>query len=306
MTRLLQIAKHGGKIAKCPRKLFRQIHRPVKLDLVKARHPSRIAHPRVVELKAKTVTLKDPFSSSQAQWSWTPKHDFFNDAEPVLLPESVLNAERTRVQQDFRSCEDVTCIVFDREAAATDLLAQLDAEEVWYPLERTSYPVTMQAVGFKTMFEVSDQKTIQLKRRVLHRFKAVQEYEKRRKEEHMATLPDDELPPLGQLEYGNADFKISLQAKEIITASEIGMYKDPSEIGRGIPASIYHPCNGPLLHFGSFQDMYEDAFEDARVPATTTAAYKEPLPSLQHRTTASLEGWISRSLKVMQPADLEA
>tara|TARA_R110002003_G_scaffold131_2_gene12309 strand:- start:13011 stop:13928 length:918 start_codon:yes stop_codon:yes gene_type:complete len=197
-------------------------------------------------------------------------------------------------------------ILFSRSAPAADLQVPLDVGDTWLPLKmKTRYPGSAQAIGFKTMFEVSSRKTICLKRRVLHRFKAVQEYEKRRKQEATTNLADGEYPPLGQLEYGNADFKISLQAKKVITASDIGMYKDPSEVGRGILSSIYNPLNGPLLHFGGFKDEYEEPFEDVDVPAAATAAYKKPVRWVKARTEAKLESWIKRNFKVMQQADLE-
>jgi hypothetical protein len=210
------------------------------------------------------------------------------------------------IQKVLRFSESlVESILFSRSVPAADVHVPLDAGYTWSPLKmKTRYSGSAQAIGFKTMFEVSGRKTICLKRRVLHRFKAVQEYEKRHKQEAMANLADGEHPPFGQLEYGNADSKISLQAQTVITASDIGMYKDPSEVGRGIPSSIYNPLNGPLLHFGGFKDEYEELFENVDIPAATTAAYKKPARWVMARTEAKLESWIKRNLKVMQPADL--
>ncbi|KAH7069819.1 hypothetical protein BKA63DRAFT_556004 [Paraphoma chrysanthemicola] len=201
---------------------------------------------------------------------------------------------------------DVGPVLFDRDAPAADLNTPLSAEDGWMPLKMTTnYASSSQFVGFESLFETTVEKNIHLKRRVLHRFKAVQEYEKRRKLEAMAPLADGEHAPLGQLEYGNADFKISLQVKKVITAHDIGMFKDAKQIGRGIPFSVYNPFNGPLLHFGGFEDAYKLPFEDVHVPAKTTVAYKEPIRWLRARAPEQLEHWMKLNFSAMQRADIE-
>ncbi|KAJ4377713.1 hypothetical protein N0V83_000542 [Neocucurbitaria cava] len=122
-----------------------------------------------------------------------------------------------------------------------------------------------------TMFQPGSLGTLTLKHRILLRYKRVQEYEKRRREE---TLAYHEQPQLGQLEYGNANYKIALQATNVITAYDIGTLQDPSTISkRDIPSSTYHPIKGPLLVFGTFKEP----FADAVIPSETARAYKKPL-----------------------------
>ncbi|KAH7074173.1 hypothetical protein FB567DRAFT_191176 [Paraphoma chrysanthemicola] len=227
--------------------------------------------------------------------------------DPKLEELAALIAVPRPVKKALRFSENnVKSVLFDRDAPATDLNKPLSAEDGWTPLKMaTSYAGGSQSVGFESMFETTKEKNIRLKRRVLHRFKAVQEFEQRRKVEAMAYLANDECAPLGQLEYGNADFKISLQVKKVITAHDIGMFKDASEIGRGIPMSVYNPFNRPLLHFGGFQDELKHPFEDVYVPAKTTVAYKEPIRWLRARTAEQLENWMNLNISVMQRADVE-
>jgi hypothetical protein len=160
-------------------------------------------------------------------------------------------------------------LLFHREAFVTDLKSPLVKEEdSWVPIKLgKTYGGTAQATGFKTMFAQTSLHTIGLKRRVLARFKAVQEYEKRRKQDALEAC---QTPDLGQLEYGNTDFKLALQPTETITANDIGTYVDSSDLG--IPGNT-----GPLLHFGGFEDERGRSLEDARLPTATAAAEKPPL-----------------------------
>ncbi|KAH7397451.1 hypothetical protein BKA66DRAFT_605970 [Pyrenochaeta sp. MPI-SDFR-AT-0127] len=158
---------------------------------------------------------------------------------------------------------------YERNAPANELW--LDDNDDWTPLKLDEeYPGSPQAKG-STMFELSGSDTVTLKQRVLSRFKSVQEYEKRRKLDAVAR---DEILGLGQLEYGNADFKIALQSTKLITAHDIGVFQNPSEIGmKGIPATTFNPDNGPLLVFGAFKVP----FTNVVVPTKTAQAFKKPL-----------------------------
>jgi hypothetical protein len=59
-----------------------------------------------------------------------------------------------------------------------------------------------------------------------------------------------------------------------MTVDNIGMWVDPSELS--ISMSTHNPLNGPLLHFGGFQDEHDRIFENAYIP-DIAAAYKEPI-----------------------------
>jgi hypothetical protein len=198
--------------------------------------------------------------------------------------------------------EQVKPLLFHREAFAKDLKSPLvKAEDGWVPLKLdTPYAGTAQATGFNTMFAQMSLHTIGLKRRVLARFKAVQEYEERRKQD---ALKAGTTPDLGQLEYGNADFKLALQPSKVITANDIGSFVDPSELG--IPARTYNPLNGPLLHFGGFEDKKGRTFEDAYIPSSTAAAYKAPIEWMQESSVEDdLHEFVTSAFGAMQLADV--
>jgi hypothetical protein len=192
-------------------------------------------------------------------------------------------------------------LLFDPEAPANDLSSVLHVEDGWVPLQLDHHSRDCsQATGFHSMFAPTSLQTLGIKHRVLARFKAVQEYEKRRKQESLAA---GKHPSLGQLEYGNADFKLALQPTKVITVNDIGTLKDPRELG--IPISTCGLLSGPLLHFGGFQDDMGRSFEDAQVPSATNAAYKKPIDWKQAPTAqASLHEWFRSNFATMQSADL--
>jgi hypothetical protein len=127
------------------------------------------------------------------------------------------------------------------------------------------------------MFAPTSLQTISLKRGIPARFKAVQEYEKRRKQESLAA---GDHPALGQLEYGNADFKLALQPTKIITAHDIGCFKTPNELG--IPVSVCSSIIGLLLHFGGFQDDMGRTFEDVPIPIRESLLTRSPSTGNRH------------------------
>jgi hypothetical protein len=214
-------------------------------------------------------------------------------------PTAALPAPRRKV---VRFHEDtVQPLLLDCEGPASDLSSLLDVDHGWTPLKLNQpYPGGPQATGLKSMFAAKDLRTIALKPGVLARFKAVQDYEKRRKQDSDSA---GEHPTLGQLEYGNANFKLALQPTSVITANSIGTFKDPSELG--VKVSIGNWLTGPLLHFGGFQDEFGRSFEKAQIPCAMIAAYKKPVNwnkaplAAQHR----LANWIRTTFVVLQPGD---
>lgn len=192
--------------------------------------------------------------------------------------------------------------LFDREAAPRAAKTSLSTNRGWAPLRTDyAYPGSSVARGFKTMFQSTSLQTIALKRRVLQRYKAVQEYEKRRKQEAIAAASYE--PPLGQLDYGNTDYKLGLQLNSRITVDDIGMWVDSCELG--IPASTYDPLNGPLLHFGGFEDEHGRIFENAYIPEMA-AGYKEAISWDDAPSSAeALHEWTFANFATMQPAGFE-
>ncbi|KAF1850106.1 uncharacterized protein K460DRAFT_411873 [Cucurbitaria berberidis CBS 394.84] len=186
---------------------------------------------------------------------------------------------------------------YDLKTPATD--SALDLDDEWTPLELArKYPKSSQAKGM-VMFEPTSRGTLTLKLRTLLRYKSVREYEERRREEVLTT---GKRPELGQLEYGNADYKIALQATDVITSYDIGTLQAPSAIGKkGIPTSTYNPVNGPLLVFGAFKEPFTDVI----IPAETAKAYKKPICWPATASDARWKKFDKQHLRSLQAAELE-
>ena len=243
------------------------------------------------------ITVKpketEPQSDSTVIITVTPDEPAPPTSVPIPVPGPVRKAVR------FHDSPPEP-LLFNRQAPAEEVKSPLDSNAGWSPLKlNVEYSGSLQATGFKTMFESTSLQTIALKRRVLHRFKAVQQYEERHKEDLVA---NGEQPTLGQLEYGNADYKLNLQANKVVTAHDIGCFVDPTELG--IPLSVYDPVNGPFLHFGGFEDEYGRTFEDAVVPVATTVPFKKPIGWPLAPSDTALDKWVKLQFSVMQPADL--
>jgi hypothetical protein len=228
------------------------------------------------------------------------------DALDVALflpkPGNVVEPEPVPVRKAVRFAEEpVKPRLFDREAPSGAVKTSLSANR-WKPLKRDrTYTGSSVSTGFKTMFQSTSLDTIALKRRVLQRYKAIQEHERRRRQDAIAAGYDN--LPLGQREYGNTDYKLSLQLNKRITVDDIGMWVDPSELG--IPKSTYNPLNGPLLHFGGFEDEYGRIFENAYIP-DMAAAYKEPIDwEDAPGSIEALHEWTYDNFATMQPASYE-
>jgi hypothetical protein len=236
-----------------------------------------------------SFSMPDPTHSPTIE-AVTPK------SEQPLSPLPDACRKVVRFQED-----PVQPLLFDLQAPTNNLKSVLDVDNDLTPLklDRHSHGCS-QATGRKSMFAPTSLQTISLKRGIPARFKAVQEYEKRRKQESLAA---GDHPALGQLEYGNADFKLALQPTKIITAHDIGCFKTPNELG--IPVSVCSSIIGLLLHFGGFQDDMGRTFEDVPIPHTRTAAYKKPIDWKQAPTEqAPLEDWVREHFTAMQPTDL--
>ncbi|KAI4656676.1 uncharacterized protein J4E78_006567 [Alternaria triticimaculans] len=152
--------------------------------------------------------------------------------------------------------------------------------------------------GATQLFEGSNSGALTIKRRFLNRYASVQRYEARRRQEALAR---SERPALGQLDYGNADFRIALQASNVITADDIGMMQDLSNIGKaGKLWCGNRAMETPVLVFGSFKEP----FEDAAIPAKGVKAYKKPLRWPTTGVESRLEKFADEHLKCLQGADL--
>jgi hypothetical protein len=195
----------------------------------------------------------------------------------------------------------VQTLLFDCEAPASDLGLALDVKDGWTPLKiDRPYLSRCQTSGLESMFVATNLQTITLKAGVIARFKAVQEYEKRRKQD---SVPAGEHSALGQLEYGNADSKLALQPTSVITANDIGTFKDTNELSVAVSTCSW--LTGPLLHFGGFQDEFGRSFEDAQIPCATIAAYKKPIDwDSAHIAQHRLANWVRTAFGALQPGDL--
>ncbi|OAK96854.1 hypothetical protein IQ06DRAFT_359258 [Phaeosphaeriaceae sp. SRC1lsM3a] len=202
-------------------------------------------------------------------------------------------------QQDLATQTASIPLLHHRDAYTKDVKTLFELGDGWTPIKlNATYPGNPQATGFDTMFMQTSRQTITLRRRVAIRFKAVQEYEKRR---HQDSIEAGETPVFGQLEYGNTDYKIALHASDVVTADNIGTLVEPGKFN--LPPSI---CSGPLLHFGGFAKDMGESFEDTLIPAATAAAYKMPVhwrkaPEGQD----ALDKWVALAFPALQQAKLE-
>lgn len=150
-----------------------------------------------------------------------------------------------------------------------------------------------------TVFRPTNLGTLTLNPLTVLRYKSVQEHEKGRREEALA---NGRQPELGQLEYGNAAYKIALQATKVITSYDIGTLQSLGAIGKTrMPTTTSLPADASFLVFGAFKEP----FTDAVVPANTPRAYKAPL---RWPTTASEVRWRQFEklhLRSLQHADVE-
>ncbi|KAI4954758.1 hypothetical protein J4E86_006068 [Alternaria arbusti] len=152
--------------------------------------------------------------------------------------------------------------------------------------------------GATQLFEGSDSGALTIKRRFLNRYASVQRYAARRRQEALAR---SERAALGQLDYGNADFRIALQASNVITADDIGMMQDLSNIGKAGKLWCGNRASAtPVLVFGSFKEP----FDNAAIPAKGVKAYKKPLRWPITGVEARLEKFADEHLKSLQGADL--
>jgi len=218
--------------------------------------------------------------------------------EVAGLPASATTTALLPTRKTVRFHGGVKRRLFDLDAPANGVNTPLDKRNYDPLMGGAAYPGSSVPIGFDSMFQSTSLQTVALKRRVLHRFKAVQEYEKRRRQAAIAAGDDD--PPLGQLDYGNADHKLALQPTKVITIDDIGTFVNPLELG--IPRSTYN--GGPLLHFGAFEDYFGRVFENGYI-SERPAAYKLPVSwDDAPGSEPALHRWTKAMFCSLQPADL--
>lgn len=172
-----------------------------------------------------------------------------------------------------------------------------EMEVDWEPLQGFLHSSpSSQGHGTRQLFEFNDLGKFTLKRRFLQRYVSVQAYEARRRQDMLSA---GEQPGLGQLEYGNEDFKIALQASKMITSQDIGILKDLSEVGKaGKFFGNRRHMKIPVVVFGSFHEP----FEPAVIPDKMVKAYKKPV----RWPTARFWGkFVDENFRRLAEADLE-
>jgi hypothetical protein len=184
---------------------------------------------------------------------------------------------------------------FDSQAPPMNSASSLAIEVEWQSLDADfPYPKSSPTAGFRTFFDQKNLQVIVLRPRVLQRFKSVQEYEKRRQKE---VYVNDAHPSLGQLEYGNADFKISLQAGKVVTAHDIGTYRDA--IAFCIPQ---HLSIGPCYILEAFRSALEALSRLHKSPMLLPMHTRSSLPSLSSvLRRRGMPGYKKRSKACSQP-----
>jgi hypothetical protein len=159
--------------------------------------------------------------------------------------------------------------------------------------------LSSQGKGTTQLFEGTAHGALTLKRRFLNRYASVQQYETRRRQEASAR---GEQPTLGQLEYGNADFKIALQPSVVITAHDIGMLQDLSAIGKaGKVLGSYQSILAPVLIFV----MFKEPFQNTVTPTKGVKPYKRPVRWPATGSETRLEKFVEQHLKCLQAGDLD-
>lgn len=168
----------------------------------------------------------------------------------------------------------------------------------WVPLPRgREYPTVSSGKGSKNVFKQAGRGAVTLHSDFLHRFRSVQCAEQRRREESIA----DGLPPvLGQLDYGNEDFKIGLQAAGVITTHDIGLRVASSVVCSKAGFESAYP--GSMLVFGGYQGL----FEDVAIPLDIVEAYKKPLVWPSTSSEAQLEKFVKSHFRTLQRAEVKA
>jgi hypothetical protein len=208
-----------------------------------------------------------------------------------------------------KAVEKHVCIVegpieprfYSTEDTVKQSTAVVDGSVCWEPLTglfHSQQPST--GKGTTQIFEGTVNCALTIKRRFLNRYASVRRYEARRREEALA---HGQRPAMGQLEYGNGDVKIAMQASGVITADDIGMLQDLSAIGKaGKLLGDSQAMVTLVLVFGTFREP----FENAVIPAKGVKAYKKPLRWPAAGSEIRLEKFAEQHLKVLQAADLVA
>ncbi|KAH9876601.1 hypothetical protein J1614_003732 [Plenodomus biglobosus] len=131
--------------------------------------------------------------------------------------------------------------------------ASPDETPEWAPLAPSvhEYTASRGNKGTKGMFELTGHGPMTLKDKFVDRFSAVQCAEKlRRREESKAGVRLE----LGQLEYGNIDYKIALRAQGVIKYEDIGTTMNASDFTLSASTDM-----GRVVVFGCFPGSFQDA-----------------------------------------------
>ncbi|RMZ68812.1 hypothetical protein GMOD_00002673 [Pyrenophora seminiperda CCB06] len=162
----------------------------------------------------------------------------------------------------------------DAVSQSTVVDANTPEEEFdWEPIttHQHSSP-SRQSFGLSQLFKRNDANKFTMRTRFLRRFVSVRAYEARRRQDKLSL---GETPGLGQLEYGNADCKIALNASKMIMQHDIGTVQELSAVGKAGRSlgARRHPMEDPVVVFGSFYEPYEPR----PIPDKAVKAYKRPV-----------------------------
>lgn len=176
--------------------------------------------------------------------------------------------------------------------------ASSDEAAEWEPLFLAAcrpYDVTCSGSGPRRMFDIMDKK-VTLKRTFVNRYASVRRAEELRRQEAKLV---GEYPGLGQLEYGNADYKVAFSiTNNVITCGDIGMVLEAKDISCHLPSNV-----GKMLVFNRF----DVDLEDTMVPQKNIVPTKEPLSwPLEIDTWHYKQLFLAVILGTMQAADIEA
>jgi len=112
------------------------------------------------------------------------------------------------------------------------------------------YDVTESGNGTKRLFNMRVDGSVTFKRNFLNRYAAVRRAEELRRGEAIIA---GEHCRLGQLEYGNADYKIGFHViNNAITRADVGMMLEPKDVSSYLPSDM-----GKVLVFNRFEANLE-------------------------------------------------
>ncbi|KAF2849529.1 hypothetical protein T440DRAFT_128965 [Plenodomus tracheiphilus IPT5] len=208
------------------------------------------------------------------------QRDSTRPAKPVQFTEGPFNTKLYSLDDPVKQLSTVS--------------TSADETTEWSPIAPLCrYPVTSGGTGTKQLFEVTYDGPMTLTRKFLNRFASVQRAEVLRWQDCFLA---GECPELGQLEYGNTDFKVALQAKDVIKYEDIGTTMNASDFS---PSAS--PSMGRVVVFGRFPGSYRDA----AIPEKMVVPWKTPLEYPKGMKIGQAKRWISDNIDGTPRADLE-